>query len=69
MIIGICNGSRAIAMIRIGHGLSHHSRHMLMLPGNTARNSAAADNAANRRVRSGSSSAPVTTSATPDAYV
>ena len=54
MIIGICNGSRASARMRIGHGLSHHNRHMLMLPGNTARNNAAAANAAKRLVCSGS---------------
>ncbi len=52
MIIGICNGSRASAMIRIGHGLSHHNRTMFTLPGKTAMNSAAAASAASRRVRS-----------------
>ena len=33
MIIGICNGSRASAMMRIGHGLSHHNRHHVDVAG------------------------------------
>ena len=36
MIIGICSGSRAIAPIRMGSGLSFHSRTMFTLAGNTA---------------------------------
>ena len=67
VIIGICSGSRARATMRIGHGLPHHNRHMLMFAGKTPRNSRAAANAANRRVRRGNSSAPVVISANPDA--
>ena len=37
-------------MMRIGQGLLHHSRHIFTLPGKTATNSAAAANAASRRV-------------------
>jgi hypothetical protein len=40
---------------------------MLMFAGKTAMNSAAAASAATRRVRRASNSAPVVTSATPDA--
>ena len=69
MISGICNGSRAIAANRIGHGLSHHNRTMLTFAGNTARNSAAATAPPRRRVRGVARSPAVVSSATPDAYV
>ena len=65
--MGICSGSRAKATMRIGHGLPHHNRHMLMLAGKTPTNSETAASAADRRVRRGTSNAPVAISATPDA--
>lgn len=67
MIIGICSGSRAKENIRIGHDLLHHSRHILMFAGNTLTYSSTAASAADRRVRRGSSKAPMAISAIPDA--
>ena len=67
MIIGICSGSRAIATIRMGHGLSHHNRTMFTFPGNTAMNNATAASAPRRRVRGTATKAPVASSPTPEA--
>ena len=69
MIIGICSGSRAIAPIRIGSGLSFHNRTMFTLAGNTPTKRATAASAPSFRVRGASSSAPVASSATPEAWV
>ena len=53
--------------MRIGQGLLHHNRHMLTFAGKTPTNSRAASVAASRRVRRGTSSAPVAISTTPEA--
>ena len=51
VISGLCRGIRAIAAVRMGQGLSHHSLTMLMFAGKNAMNSAAAASPPRRRVR------------------
>jgi len=59
----------AIAAMRAGQPLPHHSRTMLTLAGKTPMNSATAAIAPSRRVRGARSIAPVAASATPEASV